>query len=109
MDYLANIQRHLFEEIPDKTALIYEGQSISYAELGANVAKVRRALDLAQVHQNQVVAICLRKSPEHIYSIFGLCLVGYYLVACRYGLSTIQTAIHHIQQSCRLSDFDCTN
>lgn len=76
VDYLANIQRHLFEEIPDKTALIYEGQSISYAELGANVAKVRRALDLVQIGQNQVVAICLRKSPEHIYSILACALSG---------------------------------
>ncbi|MFI7914109.1 non-ribosomal peptide synthetase, partial [Acinetobacter baumannii] len=32
-DYLANIQRNLFEQIPDKTALIYADQTISYAEL----------------------------------------------------------------------------
>lgn len=76
VDYLANIQRHLFEQIPNKIALIYEGQSISYAELGANVAKVRRALDLAQIGPNQVVAICLRKSPEHIYAILACALSG---------------------------------
>ena len=76
VDYLANIQRHLFEQIPDKMALIYAGQAISYAELGRNVAKVRRALDLAQIGKNQVVAICLRKSPEHIYAILACALSG---------------------------------
>ncbi|MCA4211383.1 non-ribosomal peptide synthetase [Acinetobacter baumannii] len=75
-DYLANIQRNLFEQIPDKTALIYADQTISYAELGANVAKVRRALDLAQIRQHQVVAICLRKSPEHIYAVLACALSG---------------------------------
>lgn len=76
VDYLANIQRNLFEKIPDKTAFIYAEQAISYAELGANVIKVRRALDLAQIGQHQVVAICLRKSPEHIYAILACALSG---------------------------------
>lgn len=76
VDYLANIQRNLFEQIPNKTALIYAGQAISYAELGVNVTKVRRALDLAQIRQHQVVAICLRKSPEHIYAVLACALSG---------------------------------
>lgn len=76
VDYLANIQCHLFEKIPNKTALIYDGKKVTYAELGAHVAKVRRALDLAQIGQNQVVAICLRKSPEHIYTILACALSG---------------------------------
>ncbi|WP_353173197.1 AMP-binding protein [Acinetobacter rudis] len=76
VDYLAKIQHHLFEQTPDKTALIYDGQHISYVALATNVAKVRRALDLAQINQNQVVAICLTKSPEHIYAILACALSG---------------------------------
>lgn len=75
-DYLTHIQQNLFNNIPDKTALIFDGQTISYAEFGENVAKVRVALDQAGIGQNQVVAICLRKSPEHIYAILACALSG---------------------------------
>lgn len=42
--------------------------------MGENVAKVRVALTQAGVTEKQVVAICLKKSPEHIYAMLACAL-----------------------------------
>lgn len=73
-NYLERIEAQLFQQTPDKAALIYANQKISYQRLGEKVAKVRVALTQAGVTEKQVVAICLKKSPEHIYAMLACAL-----------------------------------
>ncbi|MFT4020082.1 MAG: AMP-binding protein [Acinetobacter sp.] len=73
-NYLAQIEQQLFQHTSDKAALIYADQKISYQHMREQVAKVGFALKQAGVTEKQVVAICLKKSPEHIYAMLGCAL-----------------------------------
>lgn len=75
-NFLKRIYENIFEQNSNRTALIFEGRSISYAEVGAQVAKVMYALKMQDLVTGSVVAICLRKSPEHIYTALACALTG---------------------------------
>ncbi|MEW4937405.1 acinetobactin non-ribosomal peptide synthetase subunit BasA, partial [Acinetobacter baumannii] len=67
---------NIFEQNTNRAALIFENRSISYAEVGTQVAKVMYALKMQDLATGSVVAICLRKSPEHIYTALACALTG---------------------------------
>ncbi|MDC5641346.1 acinetobactin non-ribosomal peptide synthetase subunit BasA [Acinetobacter baumannii] len=75
-NFLKRIYENIFEQNSNRTALIFEGRSISYAEVGTQVAKVMYALKMQDLATGSVVAICLRKSPEHIYTALACALTG---------------------------------
>ncbi|MDC5601439.1 acinetobactin non-ribosomal peptide synthetase subunit BasA [Acinetobacter baumannii] len=75
-NFLKQIYENIFEQNSNRTALIFEGRSISYAEVGTQVAKVMYALKMQDLATGSVVAICLRKSPEHIYTVLACALTG---------------------------------
>ncbi|MDC4255209.1 acinetobactin non-ribosomal peptide synthetase subunit BasA [Acinetobacter baumannii] len=75
-NFLKQIYENIFDQNSNRTALIFEGRSISYAEVGAQVAKVMYALKMQDLATGSVVAICLRKSPEHIYIALACALTG---------------------------------
>ncbi|MDC4790729.1 AMP-binding protein [Acinetobacter baumannii] len=75
-NFLKQIYENIFEQNSNRTALIFEGRSISYAEVGTQVAKVMYALKMQDLATGAVVAICLRKSPEHIYTALACALTG---------------------------------
>ncbi|EHU2106149.1 acinetobactin non-ribosomal peptide synthetase subunit BasA [Acinetobacter baumannii] len=75
-NFLKRIYENIFDQNSNRTALIFEGRSISYAEVGAQVAKVMYALKMQDLATGSVVAICLRKSPEHIYIALACALTG---------------------------------
>lgn len=75
-NFLKQIYENIFEQNSNRTALIFEGRSISYAEVGTQVAKVMYALKMQDLATGSVVAICLRKSPEHIYTALACALTG---------------------------------
>lgn len=75
-NFLKQIYENIFEQNSNRTALIFEGRSISYAEVGTQVAKVIYALKMQDLATGSVVAICLRKSPEHIYTALACALTG---------------------------------
>ncbi|MCG6623713.1 acinetobactin non-ribosomal peptide synthetase subunit BasA [Acinetobacter baumannii] len=75
-NFLKQIYENIFEQNSNRTALIFEGRSISYAEVGTQVAKVMYALKMQDLATGSVVAICLRKSPEHIYTALACSLTG---------------------------------
>lgn len=75
-NFLKQIYENIFDKNSNRTALIFEGRSISYAEVGAQVAKVMYALKMQDLATGSVVAICLRKSPEHIYIALACALTG---------------------------------
>lgn len=75
-NFLKQIYENIFEQNSNRTALIFENRSISYAEVGTQVAKVMYALKMQDLATGSVVAICLRKSPEHIYIALACALTG---------------------------------
>lgn len=75
-DYLQNIKDNLFVSHIHKTALVFDKRSISYQEMGVNVAKIIHSFKQQRLDTNSVVAICLRKSPEHIYTTLACALTG---------------------------------
>ncbi|MCU4526048.1 AMP-binding protein [Acinetobacter pittii] len=75
-NFLKRIYENIFDQNSNRTALIFEDRSISYAEVGTQVAKVMYALKKQDLATGSVVAICLRKSPEHIYTALACALTG---------------------------------
>lgn len=75
-NYLQKIYENILDPNSNKTALIFDGQQISYAEVGKNVTKIISALKKLDLTAGAVVAICLRKSPEHIYTALACALTG---------------------------------
>ena len=75
-NFLKRIYENIFDQNSHRTALIFEDRSISYAEVGTQVAKVMYALKKQDLATGSVVAICLRKSPEHIYTALACALIG---------------------------------
>ncbi|MGQ1539363.1 acinetobactin non-ribosomal peptide synthetase subunit BasA [Acinetobacter baumannii] len=75
-NFLKRIYENIFDQNSNRTALIFEDRSISYAEVGTQVAKVMYALKMQDLATGSVVAICLRKSPEHIYTALACALTG---------------------------------
>ncbi|HGU9776964.1 acinetobactin non-ribosomal peptide synthetase subunit BasA [Acinetobacter baumannii] len=75
-NFLKQIYENIFEQNSNRTVLIFEDHSISYAEVGIQVAKVMYALKMQDLATGSVVAICLRKSPEHIYTALACALTG---------------------------------
>ncbi|RSO00829.1 acinetobactin non-ribosomal peptide synthetase subunit BasA [Acinetobacter pittii] len=75
-NFLKRIYENIFDQNSNRTALIFEDRSISYAEVGAQVDKVMYALKKQDLATGSVVAICLRKSPEHIYTALACALTG---------------------------------
>uniref|UniRef100_A6VVT2 AMP-dependent synthetase and ligase n=1 Tax=Marinomonas sp. (strain MWYL1) TaxID=400668 RepID=A6VVT2_MARMS len=75
-DYLYRIQRNLFVDCSNKSALVFDKEHISYRDLGVNVAKMIGAFKQEGLVAGSVVAICLRKSPEYIYTVLACALTG---------------------------------
>ncbi|MFP0708940.1 acinetobactin non-ribosomal peptide synthetase subunit BasA [Acinetobacter baumannii] len=75
-NFLKRIYENIFDKNSNRTALIFEDRSISYAEVGTQVAKVIYALKMQDLATGSVVAICLRKSPEHVYIALACALTG---------------------------------
>ncbi|EKA63399.1 acinetobactin non-ribosomal peptide synthetase subunit BasA [Acinetobacter baumannii] len=75
-NFLKRIYENILDQNSNRTALIFEGRSISYAEVGTQVAKVMYALKMQDLATGSVVAICLRKSPEYIYTALACALTG---------------------------------
>ncbi|MBI4446224.1 MAG: long-chain-fatty-acid--CoA ligase [Acidobacteria bacterium] len=74
------IPEALFEScrrLPQKTALYFRDQSITYSEVADRVRQLAAALKTAGVKPNDRVAICLNNSPEFVYAYYAvLCCRG---------------------------------
>lgn len=74
--YLRRIADHLFDASSTRIALISGTRQISYRQLGADVGKIIAAFRKRGVAQDQVVAICLPRSPEHTATVLACALSG---------------------------------
>lgn len=64
--HLARIAAHLFGDTGARTALVHDGERISYHELGRRVLCTIAGLAARGVANGDVVAICLPRGPEHL-------------------------------------------
>jgi amino acid adenylation domain-containing protein len=70
----------LFEEqverTPDAVAVVYEGQSLTYAELNCRANQLARYLISRGVRPDQLVAICVDRSLEMVVGLLGILKAG---------------------------------
>ena len=61
---------------PDATALVFEGKSLTYAELNARANKVAHVLQGMNVSADTPVALCTRRAPELLIGSLGILKAG---------------------------------
>ena len=64
------------ERTPGATAVAYEGQSLSYAELNAKANQLARYLSKRGVGPDQLVGICVERSLEMVVGLLGILKAG---------------------------------
>lgn len=70
------VDRHVSEGHGERTAIVYEGRPISYAEVAAQVNQAGNALRQAGVAPGDRVMIVLPDSPEFVAAYFGAMKIG---------------------------------
>ncbi|MCT8343371.1 amino acid adenylation domain-containing protein [Photorhabdus kleinii] len=64
------------EKTPEATALVYEGQTLSYAELNARANRFAHQLIALGVIPEQRVAICMARSPAVVVALLAVLKAG---------------------------------
>ncbi|MCT8343393.1 non-ribosomal peptide synthase/polyketide synthase [Photorhabdus kleinii] len=64
------------EKTPDATALIYKNQTLSYAELNARANRLAHQLIALGVAPDQLVAICVSRSPAMVVALLAVLKAG---------------------------------
>ncbi|MCC8384725.1 amino acid adenylation domain-containing protein [Photorhabdus laumondii subsp. laumondii] len=64
------------EKTPEATALVYEGQTLSYAELNARANRFAHQLMALGVTPDQQVAICMARSPAVVVALLAVLKAG---------------------------------
>ncbi len=64
------------EKSPDATALVYEEQSLSYAELNARANRLAHQLIALGVTPDQRVAVCVSRSPAMVVGVLAVLKAG---------------------------------
>ena len=69
---LADIFESVAAAVPDRIALTYEGQHLTYAELDGTANTVARLFEQSGIAAGDHVSLFLKNSVEHVTSILGL-------------------------------------
>jgi amino acid adenylation domain-containing protein len=64
------------ERTPDAVAVVFEEQSVTYAELNAKANQLGRYLRARQVGPDQLVAVCTERGVEMIVALLGILKAG---------------------------------
>ncbi|RAW92177.1 non-ribosomal peptide synthetase, partial [Photorhabdus sp. S8-52] len=64
------------EKTPDATALVYADQTLSYAELNARANRLAHQLIALKVAPDQLVAICVSRSPAMVVGMLAILKAG---------------------------------
>ncbi len=70
------------EKTPDKVAIVFENQSLTYKELNKKANQLAHYLVSKNVKRNQIVGVLLNRTPDLLYTILGIlkCGAGYMLI-----------------------------
>ncbi|WP_196387393.1 amino acid adenylation domain-containing protein [Vibrio cidicii] len=74
--FLQRIHQHLYRGSEQAVAIVYDDQTITYRQLGEQVAQLRQHFVAQGLKPGQVVAICLPRSPEYVVSMLACALSG---------------------------------
>src|SRR5262249_8065202 len=70
----------LFEEQvalhPNKTALLFENEQVTYSALNARANQITEHLQAAGVRRGDFVGVCLERSPDLIAALIGILKTG---------------------------------
>ncbi len=72
---------------PHKTALAYQGRSITYGDLNRRANRLANAVAAMGLGKGDTVAILLYNCPEYMEAIFGLAKAGIVVVPLNYRLA----------------------
>lgn len=64
------------ERTPEKIAVIYENESLTYCELNAQANQLARVLQSKGVQAEQIVGLMVERSPEMLVAIFAILKAG---------------------------------
>src|SRR5215212_2053146 len=70
------VDSHVGQGRGDRTAILYEGQEITYGQVAENVNRFGNALRRLGVTIEQRVLLLLLDSPEFVYAFFGAMKIG---------------------------------
>ncbi|MFF5035957.1 AMP-binding protein [Nocardia salmonicida] len=69
---LADVFETVAAAVPDRVALTYEGENVTYAQLDGEASKVAAMLSQAGIGEGDHVSLFLQNSVEHVHSLLGL-------------------------------------
>jgi len=85
--------------LPDKVALVFSGQRLTYSEIDAMADRLSNALIEHGVQSGDRVAICLNNSVEAVVSIFAILKAGGVFVVINH--TTKRDKLTYILNNCR--------
>ncbi|WP_448565177.1 acyl-CoA ligase (AMP-forming), exosortase A system-associated [Thalassotalea ganghwensis] len=87
-------------EHPNKTALIYKDQYLTYREFDEQTKRFATNLSLLSIKTNERVGIFIDKNFEALTAIFGCSVAGTIFVPINHQLKTLQ--VKHIANDCNI-------
>ncbi|MFC9470735.1 AMP-binding protein [Nocardia sp. NPDC055002] len=69
---LADVFESVAAAVPDRVALTYEGENVTYAQLDSEANKVAAMLSQAGIGEGDHVSLFLKNSVEHVHALLGL-------------------------------------
>ena len=104
---LSTILARRADFIPDKPALVFEEQSVSYASFCTRVARASGALASLGVTTGDRVAVLAQNHPAILELLFACARLGAILVPLNWRLAVPRASVHsrqlYAQDSCRRS------
>ena len=94
---LSAFVRHHARRTPDRTAIVYEGRHISWAELWRRVQAVAAWLARRGIGPDDVVAACMKNSPAFLELAFATSHLGAVFLPTNYRLARDELA--YIQEN----------
>lgn len=93
---------------PDRLALVYEGQHITYAELYDRIEKMARYLAARGIGKNDIVAVFMKNSAAFLEIAFAASYLGAVFLPINFRLSTEECAFiaRHAGAKILLADAD---
>ena len=102
MEFLVHhILRSSAERFPEKEALVYKDQRLTYAEVARQTTSFAHGLQLAGLKRFDRIGIYTGPSVAQVLSIFGISLAGGVFVPINEALFPNQVA--HIAQDCEMT------
>ncbi len=94
---------------PNKTALVFEGRSVTYAEMNRRVNRLANAVTGMGVKKGDKVSILLHNRPEYMEAVFALAKLGVVVVPLNYRLAPpeVEYIVNNSDSQILITEPDC--